>query len=66
MKICYRGSGPRGALAQNDSAIGTTDHTLTHRIPVSLTVTACFEAELHEHRLQLDHQRGRRSPLPQP
>ncbi|MFN7677214.1 MAG: hypothetical protein ACK5QW_01290, partial [Cyanobacteriota bacterium] len=55
MKICYRGGELRGALAQNDTAIGTTDLTLTHRIPVSLTVTACFEAELHEHRLQLDH-----------
>ncbi|WP_353291677.1 hypothetical protein [Synechococcus sp. M16CYN] len=31
-----------------------------------LRVVTCFEAELHEHRLQLDHQRGRRSPLSQP
>jgi hypothetical protein len=31
-----------------------------------LRAAACFEAELHEHRLQLDHQRGRRSPLSQP
>jgi hypothetical protein len=42
------------------------DPSLTHRIPVSITAAACFEAELHEHRLQLDHQRGRRSPLSQP
>ncbi len=36
VKNCYRSPGRCGALAQNESAIGTADtHPLTHRIPVS-------------------------------
>ena len=61
MKNCYRqggGEGPcRRMIRRSAKPI-----TLTHRIPVSFTVTACFEAELHEHRLQLDHRT--RTPKP--
>jgi hypothetical protein len=36
VKNCYRRPGPRGALPQNDSAIGPAEtNTLTHRIPVT-------------------------------
>ncbi|MFM7734262.1 MAG: hypothetical protein ACKO6F_12545 [Cyanobium sp.] len=36
VKNCYRWPGPRGALPQNDSAIGPAETiTLTHRIPVT-------------------------------
>jgi hypothetical protein len=36
VKNCYRRGEARGALAQNDSAIGPADtHPFTHRIPVT-------------------------------
>ncbi|MFM7314945.1 MAG: hypothetical protein ACKO0M_17600, partial [Cyanobium sp.] len=60
MKICYRRSVRSRGLAQNDSAVELSTNPLPTGYRSPSTATACFEAELHEHRLQLDHQRGRR------
>ncbi|MDI9406437.1 MAG: hypothetical protein QM522_06980, partial [Chitinophagaceae bacterium] len=56
VKNCDRRRGHQHPLPQNDSAIGASRSTPYPLDTVSVKATACFEAELHEHRLQLDHQ----------
>ena len=57
VKNCYRAAKFCQALAQNVLAISQTD-CVNHSPDLGLPrAAALFEAELHEHRLQLDHQR---------
>ena len=42
VKICYRYQVHREALAQNDSAVGSVDQPLTHRIPVTFNGDRLF------------------------